>query len=144
MTRARVVRTVPRSLWPALVHPWTWRMAWRDSRSQRGRLVIFSLAIVAGVAALVAIHSLNATVQTGVATQAKALLGSDLQISSRQPISEPDAAKLTARAKRVSREISFSSMLYFPGADAARLVQVRGIQGDYPFYGKVETTPAGA
>ncbi|MBW0001458.1 MAG: ABC transporter permease [Verrucomicrobia bacterium] len=119
-------------------------MAWRDSRTQRGRLAIFSLAIVAGIAALVAIHSLKASVRTGVATQAKALLGSDLQISSRQPISEPDAAKLAARAKRVSREISFSSMLYFPGADAARLVQVRGIQGDYPFYGQVETTPAGA
>jgi putative ABC transport system permease protein len=144
MTRARAVRAVPRGLWPALVHPWTWRMAWRDSRSQRGRLAIFSLAIVAGIAALVAIHSLKASVQAGIATQAKALLGSDLQISSRQPISEPDAAKLAARAERVSREISFSSMLYFPGADAARLIQVRGIQGDYPFYGKVETTPAGA
>src|SRR5690349_227865 len=135
---------MPRSFWPALVHPWTWRMAWRDSRTQRGRLAIFSLAIVAGIAALVAIHSLKASVQTGVATQTKALLGSDLQVSSRQPISDAVAAKLAVRAKRVSRETGFSSMLYFPNADAARLVQVRGLQGDYPFYGKVETTPAGA
>ena len=29
-------------------------------------------------------------------------------------------------------------------ADAARLVQVRGLQGDYPYFGKVETTPADA
>ena len=35
-------------------------------------------------------------------------------------------------------------MLYFATADAARLVQVRGLDGDYPFYGKVETTPADA
>jgi len=137
-------KPLPRSLWTALLHPWTWRLAWRDSRTQRGRLAIFSLAIVAGVAALVAIHSLKASVQTGIATQAKALLGSDLQISSRQPISEADAARLTAQAKRVSREIGFSSMLYFLQADAARLVQVRGLDGGYPFYGKVETTPADA
>jgi putative ABC transport system permease protein len=71
MARARAVRAVPRSLWPALVHPWTWRMAWRDSRSHRGRLATFSLAIVAGIAALVALHSLKASVQTGVAAQAK-------------------------------------------------------------------------
>lgn len=137
-------RALPRHLWTALLHPWTWRMAWRDSRTQRGRLAIFSLAIVAGVAALVAIHSLKASVQTGIATQAKALLGSDLQISSRQPITATDTAKLAPRAQRLSRETSFSSMLYFPGADSARLVQVRGLDGGYPFYGKVETTPADA
>jgi putative ABC transport system permease protein len=39
-------------------------MAWRDSRSQRVRLMIFALAIVSGIAALVAIHSLKASVQT--------------------------------------------------------------------------------
>jgi putative ABC transport system permease protein len=133
---------LPRSLAGALLHPWTWRMAWRDSRTQRARLAIFSFAIVSGVAALVAIHSLKASVQRGIATQAKALLGSDLQISSRQPIDA--SAKLAVRAKSVSRETSFSSMLLFPGSGATRLVQVRGLEGGYPFYGKVETTPADA
>ncbi len=128
----------------ALAHPWTWRMAWRDSRTQRGRLAIFSLAIVSGIAALVAIHSLKATVQTGIETQAKSLLGSDLQVSSRQPIAADAAANLAGRAKRISHETSFSSMLYFPTADAARLVQVRGLDGEYPFYGRVGTTPADA
>ncbi|HET6407378.1 MAG TPA: ABC transporter permease, partial [Chthoniobacteraceae bacterium] len=128
----------------ALVHPWTWRMAWRDSRAQRQRLVIFSLAIVAGVAALVAIHSLKASVEKAVNSQAKALLGSDLQISSRQPISDADEAKVARRALRISRETGFASMLYFRGTDSARLVQVRGLEGDYPYYGKVETTPPDA
>jgi putative ABC transport system permease protein len=119
-------------------------MAWRDSRSQRGRLVIFSLAIVSGIAALVALHSLKASLQTGLGAQAKVLLGSDVQISSRLPFSADDEAKLSARAALVSHETSFSSMLYFPTADAARLVQVRGLDGEYPFYGNVTTTPPGA
>ena len=138
------VKPLPGGFWRALLHPWTWRMAWRDSRSQRIRLAVFSLAIVSGIAALTAIHSMKASVQTGIETQAKSLLGSDLQISSRQPISAEDVAKLTALATRFSHETSFSSMLYFPTADAAKLVQVRGLDGDYPFYGKVETTPADA
>ena len=144
MAPADAARALPRSLWAALVHPWTWRMAWRDSRTQRQRLAIFSLAIVAGIAALVAVHSLKASVQAGIGTQAKSLLGSDLHIYSRQPFPADVAAALTARARRVGREISFSSMLYFPTADSARLVQVRGIEGGYPFYGKVETVPADA
>jgi putative ABC transport system permease protein len=46
-------------------------MAWRDSRSQRLRLVVFSLAIVSGVAALTAIHSLKTSVERGIESEAK-------------------------------------------------------------------------
>lgn len=137
-------KPLPGNLLAALFHPWTWRMAWRDSRSQRGRLAIFSLAIVSGIAALVAIHSLKASVQQGIETQAKALLGSDLQISSRRAIDADEAAKVALMARRMSRETSFTSMLFFPKADAARLVQIRGIDGAYPFYGEVETNPPDA
>lgn len=134
-------KPLPRGFFGALFHPWTWRMAWRDSRSQRGRLLIFSMAIVAGIAALTAIHSLKSSVQKGIATEAKALLGSDLQISSRQPVKGDELAKLKAMARSVSRETTFPSMLKFPNG-GARMVQVRGIEGSYPFYGEVGTTPA--
>lgn len=136
-------KPLPSGFWPALFHSWTWKMAWRDSRTQRLRLVIFSLAIVSGIAALVAIHSLKASVQSGIETQAKELLGSDLQISSRQPVTAEELARLSTIASRISREVAFPSMMKFPSGDA-RLVQVRGIEGAYPFFGKVETTPADA
>jgi len=136
-------RPLPGHLLAALVHPWTWRMAWRDSRTQRLRLLIFSLAIVSGIAALVAIHSLKASVETGIKTQAKELLGSDLQISSRQQIPDEDITTLSKKASRMSREISFPSMMTFPNG-SARLVLVRALEGGYPFYGKIETTPADA
>jgi putative ABC transport system permease protein len=118
-------------------------MAWRDSRTQRLRLLIFSLAIVSGIAALVAIHSLKASVETGINTQAKELLGSDLQVSSRRSISDEDEAKLSKLATRTTREVAFPSMMTFPGG-AARLVYVRALEGKYPFYGKIETLPAEA
>jgi len=137
-------KPLPRTLIGALFHRWTWRMAWRDSSTQRLRLAIFSMSIVAGIAALVAIHSLKASLKTGIDTQAKALLGSDLLVSSRQPIPEAEAARLTSGATHVSHETTFSSMLYFPTADGARLVQVRGIEGGFPYYGTVQTTPADA
>lgn len=135
---------LPRSLWTGLFHPWVWRMAWRDSRSQRVRLVVFSLAIVSGIAALTAIHSVKASVERGIASEAKSLLGSDLRVSSRQEISGDEMSRLVAMASRSSRETSFPSMMRFLPDGGARLMQVRGIEGDYPFYGKVETRPANA
>ena len=137
-------KMLPRSLWTALFHPWVWRMAWRDSRSQRLRLVVFSLAIVSGIAALTAIHSLKASVERGIAVEAKALLGSDLRVSSRKEIGANEIEKLAGMASQVSRETSFPSMMRFLPDGGARLMQVRGIAGEYPFYGKVETRPVDA
>ncbi len=137
-------KALPSSLWRALQHPWVWRMAWRDSRSQRVRLVVFSLAIVSGIAALTAIHSLKASVERGIAAEGKALLGSDLRVSSRREISGDEVAELTEMANRVSRETSFPSMMRFLPEGGARLMQVRGMDGDFPFYGQVETRPADA
>ncbi|MGJ8697194.1 MAG: ABC transporter permease [Verrucomicrobiaceae bacterium] len=137
-------KALPRSLWRSMFHPWVWRMAWRDSRSQRLRLVIFSLAIVSGIAALTAIHSLKTSVERGIASEAKALLGSDLRVSSRREIKEEDVERLAGMASRVSREVSFPSMMRFLPDGGARLMQVRGIAGEYPFYGTVETRPANA
>ena len=130
-----------RGRWMGLFQAWTWRMAWRESRTQRKRLLLFSSSIVLGIAALVAIHSLKARFEAGIRTQANALLGSDLQVSSRDPFPVDAVAWMQTHAKRVRRETSFSSMLSFPKADAARLVQVRGVEPDYPFYGKLETDP---
>jgi putative ABC transport system permease protein len=137
-------KELPRSLWTSLFHPWVWRMAWRDSRSQRLRLVIFSLAIVSGIAALTAIHSLKASVERGITSEAKSLLGSDLRVSSRKEISAEEVSKLSAMASRVSLETSFPSMIRFLPEGGARLMQVRGIAGEYPFYGEVETRPEDA
>ncbi|TDU70921.1 putative ABC transport system permease protein [Prosthecobacter fusiformis] len=136
-------RPLPAGLVPALLHPWTWKMAWRDSRTQRLRLLIFSLAIVSGIASLVAIHSLKASVESGIRAQAKELLGSDLQVSSSQPLSPDETNGLTKRSTRVTREVAFPSMMTFPNG-GTRLVHVRALDGDYPYYGQVKTVPAEA
>lgn len=128
----------------ALIHPWVWRMAWRDSRSQRLRLFVFSLAIISGVAALTAIHSLKEGIQRGVGSESKALLGSDLRISSRQPFSETVLASLAESSDELGREVSFPSMMRFPKDGGARMMQVRGMEGRFPFYGEVRTRPADA
>jgi putative ABC transport system permease protein len=119
-------------------------MAWRDSRSQRLKLLVFSCAIISGVAALTAIHSLKAGIERGVSGEAKALLGSDLRISSRREIPQSDIEVLRTRAEKIGRELAFPSMMRFPKDGGARMMQVRALTGDFPFYGEVLTRPAEA
>jgi putative ABC transport system permease protein len=127
-----------------LLSAWTWRMAWRDSRTNRGRLLLFSSSIVLGVAALAASGSLGKNLERAVDEQAKTLLGADLALSSRQPFSGAEEQLLTSLGGRQAREISFSSMIYFPNGGGARLVQARALGGPFPFYGRLETEPAAA
>ena len=136
--------TATPTLLKALLQRWTWIMALRDGRSQRGRLALYALSIAAGICALTAIHTLKASVQTGISTQTKSLLGADLLISSRRPLSEQSLSKLAPWLHAMGKETAFSSMLSLPSGERSRLVQVRAIEGGYPFYTTVETEPPDA
>lgn len=43
-----------------------------------------------------------------------------------------------------SRELHFGSMVLFPRTGGTRLIQVRALEGSYPYYGSLETIPVGA
>ena len=67
------------------------KMAWRDTRASRRRLLLFSLAIVLGVAALVAVGSVRDNLRLAIEQQTKSLLGADLTINSRTEFPEEPA-----------------------------------------------------
>lgn len=120
-------------------------MAWRDSRASRRRLVLYSLCIVLGVAALVAVGSFSDNLQRAVSDQTKGLLGADLVVVSRQPFADDVNAALAALGGERADEVGFSSMMVFPGeTDRTRLVQVRAVEGHFPFYGEFLTEPVDA
>ena len=120
-------------------------LAWRDSRGMRSRLVLYVSAMALGVAALVAIRSFGINLERAVEDQAKEVFGADLQVRSSSPLSEERAATLDSVAADARLdEASFPSMARFPASDRTRLVQVRALDGPFPLYGRVETTPADA
>ncbi len=132
-----------------LFQAWTWRMALRDSKMQKGRLLLYMSAVVLGIAVITAISSYSENLQMAIQTQAKSLLGADIQISSLQPFSSILEARLDSLALshsdfQLSKEIVFGSMAYFPKNRQTRLVQVRALGGDYPYYGHLETLPKDA
>lgn len=121
------------------------KMAWRDTRASRRRLLLFSLAIVLGVAALVAVGSVRDNLRAAIEQQTKSLLGADLTVNSRTEFPEEPARYLATLGEDRAREIAFNSMLIVPrDGGPTRLVQVRAIEGAFPFYGDFDTQPAGA
>ena len=124
--------------------PWLLKMAWRDSRRNRSRLLLFVSSIILGIAAMVAIYSLGDNMSDEVDRQASALLGADLEISSNKQIS-PAIRKMTdSLGDKRSEQQSFTSMIWFPKNEGTRLVQVRALSGGFPYYGALETVPASA
>ena len=121
-------------------------LAWRESRFARRRLLLFLSSISLGVAALVATQGFAANLASGVRDQARTLLGADVALRSTQPFgpkTEQFLAAMDQRGVAVARVTSFVSMGLVPRTGATRLVQVRAIQGGFPFYGTIETRPAG-
>ncbi len=132
--------------------PFVFKLAWRESRAARRRLVMLVASVAAGVAALVAINGFTDNLRTSVGTQAKVLLGADLVITGRRAFTEPIQQLVdtlirgdTTRSDRgASAQVtSFAAMAYVTSTSAVRLVQVRGVESGYPFYGDIQTTPAG-
>ena len=121
--------------------PWLFTMALRDSRRNRSRLLLFISAIVFGIAALVAIYSFRYNLQNDINAQAATLIGADLAVSGSKPADQYIKPLLDSLGDKRSEERSFVSMVYFPASNGTRLVQVRALQGGFPYYGSLETTP---
>lgn len=119
---------------------WLWKMAWRDARASFGKLGLFMAFIVLGIAAVVSIHSFGENLKDNIALQSKSLMGADYIIDSDQPITEKVSHIIDSLGGADASETSFSSMILFPSNGKTKLMDLRGISGGFPFYGKIETT----
>ncbi len=123
---------------------WTWKMAWRDARSNKRRLFIYISAIIIGVAAQVAITSFRANIERTMDNQARELLGADLEVESDRPFTDKTIAYFDSLGGEQSTITEFASMAYFPETGGTRLSNIRALEGGFPFYGQLITEPAGA
>jgi len=121
-------------------------MARREARSSRRRLALYMSSITLGVAALVAINSFRENVTAGIDAEARNLLGADLELSSRSPFDSVIRGILdsvVAEGVALSHVTSFPSMALAVRSGNSRLVEVRAVDGGFPYYGSIETEPSG-
>lgn len=126
--------------------PFALILAWREFRASWRRIGLYMGAIALGVAALVAVNSVRANVLSSIRAEARTLLGADLRLESGSPFAPPVRAvfdSLAAEGVPTASITRLGSMVLAPKSGKTRLLQVQAVEGGYPFYGVVETEPAG-
>ncbi len=124
---------------------WVWKMAWRDARHNFSRLFLFVASLITGIAAVVALDSLNNSLQSDIDRNAKELLGADFVINANKKF-EPELVKEFQLAMKYPQaaQADMASMVLFLHNGQSRLIRLVAFEGPFPFYGKLETQPVDA
>jgi putative ABC transport system permease protein len=123
---------------------WVWKMAWRDARHNYSRLVLFTASLVTGIAAVVALDSLNYSLQKDINDNAKELLGADLVVNGEKKF-QPEVQQVFDSLKYPqASEADMASMVLFLNNGQSRLIRLVALRGAFPFYGEIETKPGNA
>ena len=131
------------------------RHLWRESRGSRSKLVFFVACLAIGVAAVVAVAGFCEGLDRGVRAEARQLLAADLAVRGQRPI--PDELKAAVDQVPGARRTDVLEMLTLvatpryedvpaqgssPAQEArSQLVELKSIDGHYPFYGNLEIEP---
>ena len=121
------------------------RMALRELRASWRRLAFFFVCVAIGVGSIVALRSLIQNVRVALTAEARTLTAGDVYLRTDRPWTEAALAALGRRLEAqpgVQRTdtVDTVTMVRLPDERSLRtkVVELRGVQEGFPFYGKVE------
>ena len=118
------------------------RLARRESRRAWGRLALFIMCVAVGVASVVVVDGLSRGVTDGIRTEGRRLMAADVAVEGNRPV--PEALDEIAAQFGVVDRVDvreFVSVAIVPDQVSMQLVEVKVVEGDYPFYGELLTEP---
>jgi len=116
--------------------PLSLRFAGRELRSGVRGFRIFLACLALGVAAIAAASSTAEAFRRGLASEAREILGGDVAVSVQLREFTPEEQAKFEALVRVSYAAGSRGMAETASGDR-RLVELRGVAGDYPLAGKV-------
>ena len=117
------------------------RFALREMRGGLSGFYIFLACITLGVGAIAAVNSVAGMMSEGIAREGKAILGGDLRFALVQRQAAPEELSYLNGLGEVSETQSLRSMVRLPDGSDQALAEVKPVDGAYPLYGRMETTP---
>ena len=123
------------------------RLMWRETRGSGRRFVFFVTCLAVGVTAIVCVAGLTENLDRRIHREARQLLAADLMVSGLEKPSPQIEAFLEARGElQVARVRELVTVAAKPSTaatpGASQLIELKVIDGEYPFYGRLETDPA--
>lgn len=116
--------------------PLSFRFAARELRGGVRGFRIFLACLALGVAAIAAAGSTAEAFRRGLASEAGAILGGDLAVSTQRSFTRQEMA-VFAKTGRIAAANATQAMAESPAGDR-RLVELRGVDAAYPLAGTVE------
>ncbi|MBX3348709.1 MAG: FtsX-like permease family protein [Nitrospira sp.] len=130
--------------------PFTFNMAWRETRSAWRHFVYFLVCIAIGVGALTGVSLFGAEVEKTVNQEARGLLGGDLEIRLSRPISPQGQAILESLSPRGISLTHVSELIAMvartdssTSGQPTQIVELKAVGPEYPLYGTVRLEPQG-
>jgi putative ABC transport system permease protein len=120
------------------------KMVWRETRTSWLRLGFFFLCVGLGVAAIVVLRSIVQDVRLTLTGEARSIIAADVVVQSQQPLTGAvrdriDAAIAAVPGAGTTEVLETQTMASVPvTGDAVKLVEVRGVEAAYPYYGTIE------
>ncbi len=100
---------------------------------------LFILNLSFGLLGFISLEAFKESVDQTIELRSKGILGADFGISARRPFSDQELKVTTSvlpKNTETSQMVEFFSMVAGPGGES-RLVQVKAIEANYPFYGEI-------
>lgn len=119
-------------------------LAGRDLRAQPMGFRLYALALALGMGAMIAVTSFRDSMGEVLDQQAKTLLGADLAVRVRREFTPTARAFLDRIPGARADESAFRTMAWFVEREQSRFVQVRALDGAFPFFGTLDTVPPDA
>ena len=128
--------------------PFMFKMAWRETRSAWRHFVYFLICIAIGVGALTGVSLFGTEVEKTVNTEARSLLGGDLEIRLSRLISPQSQSVLDSLSARgivlthVSELIAMAARTdASTSGQPTQIVELKAVEPAYPLYGTVRVEP---
>jgi len=105
--------------------------------------LLISFTLLIGSVGLVGISIISHEIKFQLSSRAQELLTSDFSVSARRRINPEELTALeeifTSYTEKKYRVIDLYSMISFRKNNQSRLVEIRGVEAGFPFYGKIVT-----
>ena len=118
--------------------PLAWKYARRELRGGLKGFGIFLACLALGVAAIAAVGSLSAAVESGLKADGRTLLGGDLSLRlTHRPASDEQFKWIENNAQRVSTVVEMRANAFTIDGGAFRLVELKAVDDVYPLFGSL-------
>lgn len=119
-------------------------MAWRETRAGWRSFAGLIACVALGVAAVVGVGGVGASLDRALSREGKSLLGGDLELRSARPLDDDARSRLgrlTATGATATDVRELVAMAREPGRGTSLLVELKTVGREYPLYGRLETQP---